>query len=906
MNELQSNYRCAINIIGRSTPFFKNPFARNKKSSHGSNASTHSHGSDRSPAPSSSLYSSNNTNSNKPPVEEVKVVPNKYSLEDHPVNAADYGENHATNSYGVDKVGSVSATWSNRNNGGVKTPDAVSTTFTADPVAKDDDAPKPVIVADSALKVSDYGNHGTTEVTTARTTVPSESVPSYSNYKYQIPNYGSPTPISTKHLAPPEKLAAMKQNLTNELKYLIQSLHSNMQQMSQCKASLRILSGDEQLLSNKLDGLKAHMAHLVEAEEYELADVTSAQIDAIQINLDASKSELTSKMEDHANCVARYDEMTLQIQEEYRSYAKSLDGLLSNDDGSNLEKLKEEKTRLDINLAELEVDADALKAERQELNDLILVESADFVAENVENENKLSSVQEEIDVLMTKLAEKQAAAKIFQDSIRGNNVKIDAQRDKHKFKFKKLTNLQKSLESTRSEYATIVGAISEKLEAAVNFQSNLGKESSSASDAMSILPKLFEKIDDDSSEEMEQARAEVISAKGSLAEVELELNNAKSTQEEISVKLNEIRESIPQLQTQKGQAAQARNFKLAAGINKKLKDLQKEEDALGDGLLANEDKIDKLSVRVDNLKQTVIAQEEISNRIEADFVRIKLTKIKDKIKFCENSVSDDGVLAPLLEADLNHWKSVGENLCSEYGLVWSELNGATDVIVGDADADKPSEESQQVEEELSPHYVEIKALTAVERLELYNSLSAKIVEKETALELAIEVEDFDEAAELDELILELKVKFEVCGGLLGEDDDTTEEDPAEQQQVEEVDVADMVDQVQEDETLEEPTEEAASGDEDCVAEATITSSAEVDAITKEQEDKNDETEQQTTPAESQHIDEESGEEEASSKSVADDEQPQEPNNGDGVAPSTLAIDATDDDRQEVGKDPGRQ
>lgn len=417
-------------IYRSTTPFFKNPFARSKKSSHSSNASTHSHGSDRSPVPpsssSSAFFPSNNTNgSNKPPVEEVKVLPNKYSLDD----AADHDPDHAatTRSYGVDKVESVSATWSSRNNGGA-TSAATESAVTA-PVQ---DHAEPVPTPVPATPVVEPVNVSTYQPATVSRPTPI-TVPDYSNSapssEYQIPQYGnsssSPTPISTKHLLPPEKLAAMKQNLKIELNLLVQSLHSNMQQMAKCKAALRVLSGDEQLLSNKLDGLKAHMAHLVEVEEYELADVTSAQVDAIQINLNACQSELKTKVEDGKVCAARYEDITLQIQEECQSYAKSLDALVSDyndDDSNNLEKLKEEKARLDTNLAELGVDADALKAERQELNDLILVETADLVADNAENEDKLSSVEEEIDALMAKLAEKQAEAKVFQDAIHGNNA----------------------------------------------------------------------------------------------------------------------------------------------------------------------------------------------------------------------------------------------------------------------------------------------------------------------------------------------------------------------------------------------------------------------------------------------------------------------------------------------------
>jgi len=893
-----------IDVATRSTtPFFKNPFARSKKSSHSSNASTHSHGSDRSPVPpsSSAFFSSNNTISNKPPVEEVKVLPNKYSLDD----AADHDPEHAatTRSYGVDKVESVSATWSSRNNGGAS---ATESAVTAPVQDHAEPAPTPI----PATPVVDPVNVPTYQPANAPRPE-AITVPDYSNSapssEYQIPQYGdssSPTPISTKHLPPPEKLSAMKQNLKIELNFLVQSLHSNMQQMAQCKAALRVLSGDEQLLSNKLDGLKAHMAHLVEAEEYELADVTSAQVDAIQINLSACKSELKTKMEDGKVCAARYEDITLQIQEECQSYAKSLDALVSDyndDDSNNLEKLKEEKARLDTNLAELGVDADALKVERQELNDLILVETADLVADNAENEEKLSSVEEEIAALMAKLAEKQAEAKVFQDVIHGNNAKINAQKDKHKFKFKKLTNLEKSLESTRSEYSMIVETISEKLQAAENFQTDLDKESSNASDAISILPKLFEKIDEDSSEELDQARAAVIAAKGSLAEAELELNNMKSTKQEISVKLTEIRESIPQLQTQKGEAAKERNFKLAAGINKKLKDLQKEEDTLGDSLLENDDKIDKLCARVHDLKQNVTAEEEISKTIEADFVRVKLTKIREKIDFCEINMSEDGVLASVLEADLNHWKSVGENLCSEFSLVWSESSGdKVETEVAGGNADLPNDEPEQQEEEVSPHFAEIKALNAVDRLELYNSLSAKILEKEAALELAIEVEDYDEAAELDELIQEMKTKFEICGNLLGEDD-TTEEEPGENQIEFGADADRVGDDDQEPDKTFEGQAEATVDDEDCAEAAKDDSSIEAKEV-RTREDKDGDTEQQISEesceAEAQNTDE-TGAKEASSNGVAEDQHNELSNMDDDASPT---IEPTEDDRPDARKD----
>jgi hypothetical protein len=275
-----------------------------------------------------------------------------------------------------------------------------------------------------------------------------------------------------------------------------------------------------------------------------------------------------------------------------------------------------------------------------------------------------------------------------------------------------------------------------------------------------------------------QSQADVVKCEAAVSEAKILLKAATATINNLEAEHVNLIADIPTLEAQKKAAATKRDFKAASKASKEIKDAtarlkECEEELVGEATekkTAAAEELTKLDAELVATRKIAQAKEKVAglSKMQALAKQIQhlgTTKktLCGKTTSSENSVR--GVGALVLDGQIKALNDEGETLGSKYGG-WSELvNGGLD---DDAEGEAEEEESPEAapepskEEEAPPAPApELDdGLTSEERVAKVKDLIKRIQQAEQALEAAAAREDYDEAAELQEVFSNLQAELE--------------------------------------------------------------------------------------------------------------------------------------------------
>ena len=587
-----------------------------------------------------------------------------------------------------------------------------------------------------------------------------------------------PSPVSSKDSlsTKSEKLRKLQSYVLHTVSNATMTLHSNLESLRDSQARLSKSTNDERLLKSQIISLQAQIEDLVQREEYETAEVMNEEMALIEERMSEIVDSCAADKDQIETCRVWHKEHVHNIQSLFLDYKKKLNEMSNPEkmtDGTTKElsvsQLREEKERIDTNLSEIEVDEAELKKERADLEGLVAEETKVFVSDNIELKGTLDTVMIEISELEKALAAKRDEANQLNERMKLNDEKIESERGKHEFRFKKLSNLEESLQTTKSEYEQIVVRINEQLKDAEDFQENVDREESTLSDALAnVLPialdfsssNLFPNEDSESSEYSKwiSAQQDVLQISSTFASAEMELQSAISAQKGIKSKLSAIESSLPQLESEKVQAAADRNFKAAASLNRQIKDMKIELDALQKDQTTQQEHLNSLKSAVEEHKVNLSVATDNMKLMESELLRSKLLGVKEQLLFCRRNITalkekNCDLLISFVSANELYWDTIGMELASKCSIKWDEfVDGENNITHVSEDVQNEGDKDDIcVDPDWASSIQEFINADDRESLStLQISTESQIASLEKRLSAAVEVEDYEEAAEIDE------------------------------------------------------------------------------------------------------------------------------------------------------------
>lgn len=585
-----------------------------------------------------------------------------------------------------------------------------------------------------------------------------------------------------------EMLRSLQSRMACNLQNSTKGLHSNLASLSSHQDNREKYQNDKIMIGNKLESLKVQIEESVTREEYETAEYMNEEVVLLESKQSELKEICSAEEEKIQTCRVWHGEYTNNVRLLFEEYQKAVEKMSNPDEEKNcdLNALRDEKIRLDTNLMELKADEVSLQKERDEFDKLVEENTRVFVEENKAFKRELNLVHDEIKELEDQLIKKRSEAKSFEDKIKRNLVNIDKERGKHEFRFKKLASLEKSLKSTKAEYETVVASIVEKLSDAEDFEKKLNDEEAMLSDVLSkMLPKLLDyncsnvNLSDGGeksrpiNDEVSKTKAKYSEACSILESSRMDLQSAESSMQYTAEKMSDIESKVPGLEEAKIKAAAERNFKLAAGLNKQIKEWKIEIEALSREKLGHEDRVDKLRSEIKSQEDGIVVVEESLQSMELALLRSKMEGVKSRIILCENYMKDgckkyeNEMVTCLLSSCEEYWIKIGKIFSKRCNIDWEsymkENSNSVEEAMDNDESNSVNEsvvdDGNQFDAEWLERVMEIRGDN--EALATFcTDIEDEKENKEKLLESAIEVEDYDEAALLDEDIKILQLKLD--------------------------------------------------------------------------------------------------------------------------------------------------
>lgn len=552
--------------------------------------------------------------------------------------------------------------------------------------------------------------------------------------------------------------------------------------------------------------LAAKMDSEIQAHERERMEYTSilGNITAALKELDAQKVVLVEKVT-HCFPEIQAKLKVFREEEETKETADTTEALKRFSGTSK--SLSAEHERLQQDLKHLERDAQLVADERKELETAISEQAGEYERLRDEAKTKLTQVEEEIEELRKKLSAKMAVASQLRTEAAGHDeavlrVRVKFSRQLTRVQKKEATiqdnreewDLEKrSYEASKERHDTEVTAHSEALLARDKLIEALNTEVEMADTFESIVAKEigFEASAQEESEmddELAQMQAEVVKCEAAVNEAKqvfkIIVNELQSLQEEKS----ELEARIPQLEEMKKNAAGRRDFKVASQASKDAKEatarLREVEEELANGA---QEKVKLAEAAVDNLNKGLHDKQQIAHAREKESGLRAMRRLADNIKrlvATKESVCKDSddhsiqvVGAFVLDGQIKALHMEGVTYGEKYGG-WDELMEEIGFNVVTEDSFKPKrpsniessqagrfqdKESKNVNESVSvvnESEPTQEQESKDEQLIRFRHLTEKIKEAEESIESAVANEDFEKAADCDEIMQTLLVELQ--------------------------------------------------------------------------------------------------------------------------------------------------
>lgn len=465
-----------------------------------------------------------------------------------------------------------------------------------------------------------------------------------------------------------------------------------------------------------------------------------------------------------------------------------------------------------------------VEEERKELENAISEQCKDVQDLRDEAREKLDQVNEDIEFLRKQLAAKEKLAVDLETQLNGHEECIAKVRTKFSRQLtrvaKKETSVQEnrkefesekaSLQKTKDEHEAELKAHSDMLISYENMMSSIDEEAKIANQLEEFLSK---EISLDSStnsasvdkNDLEALQVDVVRCEAAVSEKKQILTAAVQAMDSLKEEMDTISVRIPILETEKKLAASKRDFKRAGKASKEIKELKARIEVCEQELLG--ESVDRINIAKQELEKTLdefsdaeaLAHEKekedgIQNMIN---IASKIRRLRDRLdelsrtpdKFKSFDVNVAEVSTAILESEIELLMSEGVNLGDKIGgweeIFKSELNHENvpepneetkDSAEEDDDCIEETEEKENenhssevdVDEEIQ-HETEVEpdvgnsTENISENLLRYRELYQQMKEMEESIENAVEIEDYDKAAELDELMESLKSEIMSLG-----------------------------------------------------------------------------------------------------------------------------------------------
>ena len=466
--------------------------------------------------------------------------------------------------------------------------------------------------------------------------------------------------------------------------------------------------------------------------------------------------------------------------------------------------------RLSADLKNIERDEGFVKEERTELEAKISEETSGIENSRDVANGKLKVINDEIEELRRQLEAKEMEAAQVKMELHDHEASIEQVRRKFSRQLTRLNKKESAAEESRKEWDTEeatykkrrggheaeVTAHSEALVAHDNIIANVKSQIDLAEDLAKIIVQkiVVEKGADpeESDEELLLIQANVLTLEAATDEAKQVLAAAKKSIDTLKEELGIIDTRLPILEAEKKLAASKRDFKAAAKASKEIKSMLARKESCADDLEGDAQNRLKASQEEVEIclealeKKKLIAHEKEKKGGVRQMARlaeriINLEKLRESV--CgtdeEEHQSVKSVGGFVLDSEISALMMEGDELDKKYGG-WTDimLEYANNTEADEADAifkeldeeilatdEKPNEDHceeensgclQSDEIPTNENAVEDNTESKAELAMRYKEIMSELKDLDGRLEIAIEAEDYEEAAEIDDRIATLK------------------------------------------------------------------------------------------------------------------------------------------------------
>lgn len=452
-------------------------------------------------------------------------------------------------------------------------------------------------------------------------------------------------------------------------------------------------------------------------------------------------------------------------------------------------QLSVEEERIKQELKHIERDEEIAMEERKELDRTILEQTAEMEVSKDDAIRKLEYVQQEIIFLRKQLAEKESDVVRLQNEVGFQEQNISKVRVQFTRQLQRVQKKESSAELNRREWENDKNAYerlrdvheaevkshSEDLLTHTNLMDLLKKEITLASTFRDIVSKEIG-FDNNRNEEKEAdgemagLQADVVKCEAAVAEAKQLVKVADAALISLDYEYRIIQSKLPQLEVTKKEAATTRDFKTAGQASKEIKEATMrlemcEKELAGEAQMRKKEaqlKLEKMTMELVTIKKIADKIEKESGKEIMERIAEKIQKlIETKRKVCGDGNDDSikGMGAFVLKAQILALKIEGQHYGSKFGG-WDEIMEQID------ESDQPEHSSQMAEpNDLTKDELSLRPSGTI-NLELVakgKKINQKIKDAEEALEAAVASEDYEEAAELDELFKRIQHELENLG-----------------------------------------------------------------------------------------------------------------------------------------------
>jgi len=567
-----------------------------------------------------------------------------------------------------------------------------------------------------------------------------------------------------------------------------------------------------------------------------------------------------------------------------------------------------------MDLKHLERDEVLVEEERKELEGTIQEQTSDIEKGRDQAKERLEMVNEEIQDLRALLAAKEGLAAELQSEYASHETSITRVRSKFSRQLGRLEKKSTALTDSRREWEaekkhfdhlkesheSAMQSHSEALIAHDEMMKMIQEEITTAEKVEDVIVKEIVEAEsrdagEETSSESRELQAEVLKCEAAADEANQVLVASKAKVNNLKDEIDQIDRLIPDLEEQKKNAAASRDFKSAAKASKEIKEVSARKERLREELDGEaverqkvaEEEFERIVCDLDAKKALANAQEkegasktleDLGNRIS------RMYSLKAQVCCGENTV--EAVAATVLDSEIRALKARGEAIGAKFGgwdEVMAEINAGIEAEIAAAAAAAQDEDGVSTpiadketgdlgateddnkegavdvtEESREPRGEEEYQMNKEEAVAAYHQLKGDLAAAEEHLDVAINDEDYDKAAELDEAISSLKQQIEKLGlsdteiasspahsekPVESQDDDVQPEESGSTEEIDTLESA-TVDATEEIGTVEsaavdaDATEPASIDDDDTEApmESSEVESADVDADARESEE----------------------------------------------------------------------